>query len=308
MNFKIPNVKELSDARKRQLFYMALGMVFIFVGVPLATYFLSNWNSLLSDDDNYIHLSKPDFAADDNIENENIFAIAGFTTNMQESILWDNITGSHTLILTEATNQDIGEIYWITKYRVSDLINNDMGSWSVSINGTGAECVITLFTYDPGDTWDSSDYSNISIKYAGEKTVLHRNNFDHNTTFKTDISTLDLMEHKINYGDGYLIFCIKSQDFTVNENIVVVYTTMFSTGDLIGFSFEYYDYSTGGLISENTILQWGGAIIGVVCLTLAMMSTTFWNPSQPNNPGFVDRWIGRGTKWVSGKNKKRRNK
>ena len=57
MNLKKLNVRELSDARKRQLVYMVIGILFIFVAVPLATYFMSNWNTFLQDDDNYIHLA-----------------------------------------------------------------------------------------------------------------------------------------------------------------------------------------------------------------------------------------------------------
>ena len=318
MKLKIPNAKELSDARKRQLFYMALGMAFIFIGVPLATYFLTNWNSLINDD-NYTHLSKPDFAIDDNIENEGIFTIdwTGIYSAVpvwQEAILWDNITGDHTLIITDTEASDRAELYFVTHYRLSDIIDSSMGTWKISINGTGAEGRISMFSYDPGSSWDAIDFLNLSAYYTGEKAQLHAHNFDNATAYNVTFSTLDLMEHKINNGDGYLIFCVKSQNFQMitdwaGDPGAEVYACpdFFSPGDTIGFSFEYYDYSDG-LISENTVLQWGGASIGVVCLVLAMMSTTYWNPSQPNNPGFVDRWIGRGTKWVSGKKKKGRKK
>jgi len=290
LKFRIKKIKKssINKLRQKDLIISIIALLFLFVGVPGYVSLLNSWNQDISNPGEYIPIGQNETG---NYTVESIPGSIGSYSIMsyyyddggtdsdlypQTAIIWGD---SNNTLVVEG-DHDHYDIYFITPWHISDLIQNNTRSFKIKVQLPRAATYYDEINHKESnfriEYWDDSDgvihqtYSTSNmygqIKFDGGSIV---NGY-------CNRSVLDLMVDRATHGDDRVVFTIRLEG---NDYLRV--------GDVVTFSYSYYELSDTE-VPENKALQWGGAIGGIVLGLLALGSTTAWNPLDPKHPGWVD--------------------
>ena len=273
------NKKSINKLRSKDLLLTILALVFLFVGIPAYVSLLNNWNTNIANPGDYQRMEEEDFINltmeyEEISEEHSIFTVTSDVTfQEQTSIVWsENSTSNHTMVIEGENNYD--SLLWITPWKISDLITNATNSFHIKI-----KMPMVLNDYESFRIYYMTETDNtIGISASGSMDKKYFDNTDQLDYF-VNRSTIDLMVDKAEFGNDRIIFLI-----ILDSDVYL------EAGDIVEFDFYYYQPDSTQ-IDENQALQWGGAVAGVVCILIAVGSTSLWNPFDKKRPGWIDLQI-----------------
>ena len=281
------NRSSINKLRTKDFLLTLLALAFLFIGVPGYVSLLNNWNSNVANEGTYSELRHENFAnhtvtwpsMDEDPTSYGIITGEWYedawTVSSQMGIVWTNETAeNHTLVLFG--DGDIYGPYWITPWRISDLINNGTTSFHIRMKlpRNMTESATKFRAYYINDDGDKD----IVMSGPAPCGKLYAKDLQGTDEFDVYIntSTIDLLVDQAENGNDRLIFGIDN-----------FYSDCFESGDIIEFRIFYYVPSSTE-IDENTALKWGGLAGGVILGIIAIGSTSLWNPLDKSNPGWID--------------------
>jgi len=265
----------LTHDRQKDIVYMILAITLIFILVPISIHLVTGWNNIVTPGE-YTRYEEDDF------KDISLFEMGqnqGFYE--QENIIWNET--SYSILAVETNSSIIPDpsfgvlrtVLFTLDIDAEKLLNDNINKFKINLNySKNFQLLVGLMPYHGTD-----QYYEYKEEYSPGEYEIYVN-----------ISTLDILTLKAEHGDLYLYFQISG-------------LSEIEAGDLIYFDFQYYKPGKTEL-NPLHVYEYGGAILGIFLIAVAVMSTPYWNPTDPKHPGPIDKGIG----WIRKKIKRRKDK
>lgn len=270
--------RKISDQRKKELTFMISAIVLLVIFMPVTTYLITKWNSIIPDGD-YARFDNDDFV-NRTVEWSTVSEIHKIFTDAEHyqgafheetNIIWAQNETDHDTIVISKTG-DITVLSFILDLKVSDLINNNMLDFKINLYMDEVEFSdFTIYAYPETNT--TLDLEKPTVIYQQSGLAAE------NVSLTVNLDILDLLVDKVQSDNGRIVFSF--------DAAYIDYAYNLDTGDLIQFDFLYYR-SPETEANQQTVLKIGAVIMGLFFMVVALGSTNYWNPTTPNNPGWVD--------------------
>ena len=326
-NISIFKGKKTGKKRRKEIIWMVIATAFLFLGTPLIIHFVSSWNSLTPDPpsfelskyelaDKYWHRDGGNYSIvyeqysqywdkrEDGYYYEEDIEYKYHTVKYDDNVLWDN-DELNSIIVSDVIYQGapadlritpwIQRIHFITEWTALDLLENPVDPFIIKFQGDYQErkVYVSLFEEDP--------YTGV---VGPDSEDLFEKNFTGNLSVKVDLETLEIMKANVLLnGKSRLVFTFEVPHIG-GSWVIEDYNWM--TGDVLKFDITHVEISEApAQINEFTALKIGSAVMGGSFLIIALVSTSAWNPTEKNNPGYIDKKI---KNWANRKKSKKNKK
>lgn len=291
---------------------MIVAVSLLFIGIPFVMHQLTEWNNKVSINYEYESLEKADYI---NLTNINGFGETGKIllyeyapmgatewSIQDNNILWaeDMNASQNAMVVSSERTQDVESTHYSYIRMVTDIHISDLAKYEsirISVNSQVNARPSLYYCTD----YEETDFSFSGYKELAKKWDQHTGNKTHWWNF----SALDILMDRVEW---------ESSEITGNEdNPLLMFQIrtengkVWETGDVVKWQIDLISNSLPQ-VSEISALEIGALIMGIVLIGIAFVSTPWWNPTDPNNPGWFDRLLSRIFIRLSGNRDKRKRR
>jgi hypothetical protein len=274
------SINKWTDKRKKDL-ALSIGAVSLILALPFIISFIyglgsggetTNWRDIGQDDIpaniTYDHGEElPGIWLDE------LGETSACRTPHYDMVAWDPDGWDHLIMAPNITSGSplFHFLVFTLNITVDDLIDGEINSLQANFN-LSYDTTIVIWLQEKGEVGlDSGLDDSDTILYEPEKATKG------NITIELNWTLLDALEWKAqNGGDahlGIMLYRLDGPGYQIGEDV--------------GFDIKVENPESPG--NQMLILQIGISVLGVALILVATVSSPWWNPSRPEDPGILDK-------------------